>query len=50
MMERYCPCLLEGGGAGQHNEVRPGEAGAVLLLDGLQQGEGGAEAGVNSPL
>ena len=49
-MERYCPCLLEGGGAGQHNEVRPCEAGAVLLLDWLQQGEGGPETDVNSPL
>ena len=41
---------LQRGGAGQHDQVRPGQRGPELLLDWLQQGEGGVQASVHRPV
>ena len=41
---------LQRGGAGQHDQVSPGQRGPELLLDGLQQGEGGVQASVHRPV
>ena len=41
---------LQRGGAGEHDEVSPGQRGPELLLDGLQLGEGGVQAGVHRPV
>ena len=41
---------LQRGGAGEHDEVSPGQRRPELLLDGLQLGEGGVQAGVHRPV
>ena len=38
---------LQGGRAGQQDEVGPGERRAELLLDWIQQGQAGLEVGVD---
>ena len=41
---------LQRGGAGQHDQVSPGQRRPELLLDWLQQGEGGVQASVHRPV
>ena len=41
---------LQGGRAGQQDEVGPGERRAELLLDRIQQGQTGLEVGIHWPV